>query len=161
MFDHSSRKEVITKIKSDIKPNILMSAKLVRNTHLWMLLKNPDSNRIYIYLCLLKESNGKWGYKGLDEAEGLPVYDCPNSLLLAASKPITIESKAWRKDAKNKTKVTRPEYEKNQIWSVYGNQYKLIKKITEGRQGWMAKNLQSGEVQRIPLIYLLHGAFVS
>lgn len=134
----------------------------VVGNHLWTLLECPDG-RITIALDLMagggKQGMG-WGYKGVDEESGPYVYDCPLSLLDAASEPVgyaiewRLRVRAWH------AKKRSDKCFAGRVVDYGGHRYRLDNPAGP-RKGWAATRLSDGLRFRINAKQLAHATTVN
>lgn len=115
--------------------------------HIWQLVRQESANRTFITLDLIaKDRTGGWGYKGMSEDMGPYYYDCPLSLIDAASDPINESARVWREKvrehhaAKAKSKYTRVA---GAVVEYGGRQYKLLEPWAP-RKGWRVVDVDTG-----------------
>lgn len=115
--------------------------------HIWQLVRQESANRTFITLDLIaKDRTGGWGYKGMSEDMGPYHYDCPLSLIDAASDPINETARAWREKVreyhadKAKSKFARVA---DAVVEYGGHQYKLLEPWAP-RKGWRVVRVSDG-----------------
>jgi hypothetical protein len=106
--------------------------------HIWQLVRQESANRTFITLDLIaKDRAGGWGYKGMSEDMGPYYYDCPLSLIDAASEPINESAREWRlKVRAHHAKKTSHKCFAGQVVSYGGDTYTLIAPAGP-RKGWV------------------------
>lgn len=62
-------------------------AESVRGSQYWLAVHPEGVPTPVVVLALLGQSNGRWGYRLMDEYAGPSYYDCPQFVLDAAGEP--------------------------------------------------------------------------
>ncbi len=114
--------------------------------HIWQLVRQESANRTFITLDLIaKDRNGGWGYKGMSEDMGPYYYDCPLSLIDAASDPINESAAKWREDVRkyHAAKLPKKTLAPGLVVEYGGHQYRLESPWAP-RKGWSVTRLDDG-----------------
>lgn len=114
--------------------------------HIWSLFELPDGRR-FVNLDLLDKSGDQWGYKDMDESCGPCYYDCPLSLLDAATEPTTEYAKAWRIKVRAFHANNTRKYAPNDVVLVYGKQYRVIEQV---KRSYRVIGIADGRVYKCP-----------
>ncbi len=143
-------KEALVKHLTD--PHQFEAAKMVdhsvRGNHLWAQFETPEGRRL-IGLFLLGKSNGRWGYKDMDETMHPYYYDCPLRLIDTATEPLNEASAEWRNKVRTywerKKSTSKPV--SGMTVNYCGTQYQL--RIPLGRRGWDVVRVIDGQPFRM------------
>ena len=163
-YGWNSKKELLEHIEGDnfYTPGYkAIKHRTIGNNH-WTLLETPEGERT-ISLELLSSYQGEWGYKGLDESMGPVETNCPLSLLNQATPTTDKWALEWRENvrAEHKTKSERPEYQAGQVWKHgNGNTYELLRSAGK-RKGWVANEIETGSIYRLPFTHLSRATLVA
>lgn len=119
----------------------------IKATHygrrIWVALKNKHSGKSSILLYILEKRETEWWYKDIDESMGILQLDCPMELINKTTGDGTPYSTEWREKIKknNALKRLNKNVEVGEIITVYGNEYRLTKKI---KRSWKGVRLTTG-----------------
>lgn len=121
----------------------------VVGNNVWQLVRERETGRIFIGLCLIARGPAPhgWGYKGMDENWGPVEVNCPLSFLKEASPP---EGHAveWRERVRayHAAKKARPKYVPGLRVACDGRKFELTAPM--GRRGWRVRE-STGDVYRM------------
>lgn len=161
-FGWSSKKELANKVKCNdfyATGYSVVKAREVGN-HVWVALRKPDGS-IIVTLTLLQCADGEWGYKSITEGECPYYFDCPLSVLEAATTTNCRSSLEWRDKVRlfHEEKNRRPSYAPNQLWEFEGQQYLLKCKLAP-RMGWYCFRMPDKKPFRIKFNHLAAARFI-
>lgn len=146
-YGWNTKKELVDYFNSD---NFFTNAKrlksrLVGNSY-WSVIEvttKDNQKRTLITLELISKSEGKYGFKGLDETANPYYYNCPLSFLELANNPPPSEySRKWREGVRQYHEHKKQLKEKSVSGSkilVNGVEYTLQRKL-QGKKGWAVTN---------------------
>jgi hypothetical protein len=137
-----------------LDPNQYSNAKIVdhslRGNHLWAQFETHEGKRL-IGLFLLGKSNGRWGYKDMDETMHPYYYDCPLRLIDTATEPLNENAAKWREAVREywKKKASKPRPIMGMRINYGGVSYILNEKAQGNRRGWMVTRVADGQLFRM------------
>lgn len=109
--------------------------------HIWIALKDNDTNESIILLVLLEKHGQEWARKSMTESE-LPYYfDCPLSLLDKTTGTNKKESIEWRAKVKNYWYLKNKKWDSGDVVKVYDKLYKILR---PHKKGYIIQDIISG-----------------
>jgi hypothetical protein len=137
-----------------LDPNQYSNAKIVehslRGNRLWAQFETHEGKRL-IGLFLLGKSNGRWGYKDMDETMHPYYYDCPLRLIDTATEPLNENATKWRETVREywKKKASKPQPVVGLRIKYSGTDYVLNEKAQGNRRGWVVTRVSDGQLFRM------------
>jgi hypothetical protein len=145
-FGYASKANAIDEVNQSVGSKNIVAKKVVGNRY-WMLVRTEKGAQ-YILLALLKKDDGVWGVKYIDESMGPCYYDCPLSLLNAASPPPAGEYAAGWREKVRQFHGAKADLAQGTVITLGEASYQLHECL--GRKGWSAWRLTDKKLFRLP-----------